>query len=309
MQLPPPPVPPKLLITGASGLLGWHLLQAATAHWQVYGTYKTRPSQVAGATLLPVDLLPVDLCNYAELKQLFSEVRPNAVIHAAAQSNPNLCQQDPQASYAINVAASINLAELCAAANIPCVFTSTDLVFDGRQAPYCEIDPVNPVNRYGEQKVNAEQEMSRRHGSLTIARLPLMFGIAPNAQSFLQPCLNTLQSGNTLSLFVDEFRTPVSAHAAAQGLLLLLEVGFPGLVHLGGRERLSRYQFGQRLIEVLQLPATQLRACQQAEISMPAPRPADVALDSRLAYRLGYDPATIVVELEQLLLPQRRLTH
>ena len=137
--------------------------------------------------------------------------------------------------------------------SIPYVFTSTDLVFDGLNPPYKETDPVSPVNLYGEQKVMAERGILVRYPVAAICRMPLMFGVAtPPATSFMQPFMQTLREGKELSLFTDEFRTPVSGKTAAQGLLLALAIS--GIIHLGGKERVSRYDFGRLLIEVLQLP-------------------------------------------------------
>ena len=121
---------PKLLITGASGWLGWHLCLKASHSWDVHGTYYSHPLSIP-----QVQLQKVDLTDYEAIKQLFADINPAAVIHTAAQSQPNYCQQYPEISERINVVTSLNLAGLCAEYEIPCVFTSTDLVFDGLQCP------------------------------------------------------------------------------------------------------------------------------------------------------------------------------
>lgn len=286
----------KLLITGASGFLGWHICQLAKQKWEVYGTYFSHSLDIAGTTTLKVNLTDFD-----ELKQLFSDIKPAAVIHTAAQSQPNFCQNHPQESYAVNVTSSCHIAGLCADDSIPCVFTSTDLVFDGLNAPYREIDPVCPVNTYGEQKVRAEEGMLERYPLTAICRMPLMFGMStPTATSFMQPFIQTLKDGKDLNLFIDEFRTPVSGKTAAKGLLLALEK-VNGHIHLGGKERISRYDFGRLMIEVFQLPASGLKASRQQDVKMAAPRPADVSLDSSKAFALGYQPLSLQEELEDCL--------
>lgn len=201
--------------------------------------------------------------------------------------------------------ASLNLAGLCADAQIPCAFTSTDLVFDGLEAPYRETDPVSPISTYGEQKVLAEVGMLDRHPQVAVCRLPLMFGLAPpTASSFIQPFIQTLREGKELSLFNDEFRTPVSAATAARGLLLALRKA-EGTLHLGGRERVSRYQFGCRMAAALNLPLDKLKSCRQADIPMAAPRPADVSLDSSQAFQLGYHPPSLEEEFDALRVTSR----
>lgn len=283
-----------LLVTGASGFLGWHLVQAAAADWRVVGTYAQRSLHPS------VSGIQLDLQDPVALKQALEQVRPDAVIHLAAIASPNRCQEEPALSQRVNVEATRELATLCGDRQIPFLFTSTDLVFDGRQAPYSETDPVSPINRYGEQKALAEAIVLQSYPQATVCRLPLMFGAAPpQASSFLQPFLHTLRSGQPLKLFVDEFRTPVSATTAVHGLLLALGQ-VAGRLHLGGRERISRYQFGLMMAEIWGLPQEQILPCGQPDIPMAAARPADVSLNSRQAFELGYAPLTIREELAQL---------
>lgn len=285
----------KLLVTGASGFLGWNLCQIAKQEWDIYVTSFSHAIEIPGITLLKVDLR-----DFEELKRIFQEIQPDAVIHTAAQSSPNVCQSNPEESHAINVTASCNIAGLCADYSIPCAFTSTDLVFNGLNPPYKETDSVSPVNLYGEQKVMAEAGMLDRYPMTAVCRMPLMFGVAaPPAQSFMQPFIQTLREGKELSLFTDEFRTPASGTTAAKGLLLALEK-VNGRIHLGGKERMSRYDFGQLLVEVFELPGEGLKGCRQADVKMAASRPPDVSLDSSIAFNLGYAPLSLREELEAL---------
>lgn len=283
----------RLLITGASGFLGWHLCQKAKFRWQVYGTYFSH-----ALTPINLTLIKADLRDFQSLKSLLAQIQPIGVIHTAAQSNPNICQQSPEETYRINVTAAANLAALCADTNTPYLFTSTDLVFDGTQPPYQESDPVSPLSYYGEQKAIAEQKILSCHPQATICRMPLMFGASPTADSFIQPFIKTLKAGQALKLFVDEVRTPVSASTAAEGLLLALKI--QGLLHLGGKERLSRYEFGRLMVKVLNLPEDRLKPCRQQDIIMAAPRPPDVSLDSSKAFKLGYQPLLLKEELQAL---------
>lgn len=284
-----------LLVTGASGFLGWNLCQLAAPHWQVYGTYQTRSPALPHTTLVPVDLT-----DRAALSDLFQQVNPDAVVHLAAQSSANRCETDPETAYQINVLATWAIADLCADRAIPLAFTSTDLVFDGNHAPYTETAPVSPLSRYGEHKVLAETGILARYPQAAICRMPLLFGAThPAARSFLQDFAQILRSGQELRLFTDEFRTPVSGTTAANGLLLALAKA-QGILHLGGPERISRYEFGRLMVEALDLPAATLTACRQRDVPMAATRPADVALDSTKAFALGYAPRSLQAELQAL---------
>lgn len=286
----------KLLITGASGFLGWNLCKIAKQQWQVFGVvFKNTVVGIEGITQVAADLR-----SYDSIKNLFAEIKPDAVIHAAAISQPNYCQDYPQESWEINVKASLNIAGICADNSIECVFTSTDLVFNGLNAPYSENDEVCPISVYGEQKVMAEKGMRARYPLTAICRMPLMFGYGGMAKSFIQPMLQSLREGKELALFVDEFRTPVSGETAARGLLLALEKKVSGVLHLGGKERVSRYEFMRLLVEELGLNQAKLKSCRQKDVKMAAPRPPDVSLDSSKALALGYQPLSLREEFQKL---------
>lgn len=283
----------KLLVTGASGFLGWNLSQYARANWEVYGTYLSHEVKIPGATLYKIDLK-----DFTALDGLFNQVNPHAVIHTAAASKPNFCQAHREESYAMNVGVAVNIARLCSERRIPCAFTSTDLVFNGRNPLYKETDPVCPINHYGEHKAIAEQKMREIYPAIAICRMPLMFGKpSPVSPSFIQGMINNLEAGKKINLFVDEFRTPASAKAASQGLLLAVEQQVRGILHLGGKDRISRYDFGLLLADVLQLPTDLIEPGKQADVNMAAPRSPDTSLDSSKAFTLGYQPFSLREEL------------
>jgi dTDP-4-dehydrorhamnose reductase len=274
----------KLLITGASGFLGWHLCQIARPHWQVHGTYHRNPAAIPG-----VEMNGIDLTDDRALRTFLQGLNPDAIIHTAALSQPNICQEQPQLSHSLNVQATWTIADHCAATQIPYVFTSSEQVFDGNHSPYCESDRPNPLNLYGEHKLAAEIGLLDRYPAAAVCRMPLMYGVSPTAPSFIQPFIQRLQSGALLQAFTDEIRTPVSGFDAAQGLLIALEK-VRGIIHLGGQERLSRYEMAKILIEVLQIENANIQPCLQSEVQMSAPRPKDLSMDGAIAYHLGFQP-------------------
>lgn len=286
----------KLLITGASGFLGWNICHEAKDNWEVHGTVFSNPKEVPGA-----NIIRIDLTDFKAFEKVFNEVGPDAVIHTAAATSPNYCQEHPAESKKINIDAAVNLAGLCADRKIPLVFTSTDLVFDGLNAPYKEESPVCPVNIYGEQKVMAEEGILKKYPSAAVCRLPLMFGEPTTvASGFFLSMIRALKDGDEVRLFVDEFRTPVSGHTAARGLLLAVDKAH-GQVHFGGKERVSRFNFGLLMMDVLNVSEASLVRCSQKEMKMSAPRAPDLSLDSSRAFRLGYDPMPLRDQLEECL--------
>ena len=284
----------KIIITGASGFLSWHLLQALEPDAEIFCISRTKPNANR-----PYTFLPCDITDYITLGNYFEDIEPDAVIHTAAISDANLCQQDKEKSYAVNVEATKNLAGLCCDYNIPFVFTSTDLVFDGLKGNYTEEDSPNPVNAYGEQKAIAEQEVTRIYPPATIARLPLMFGYAEAGNSnYLQKFVQGLKQGQPAKLFTDEYRSVCGATSVSKGIIQLL--GYAGVIHIAGPEKLSRYQFGLLAAEAYKLDKTLLQRCLQADVQMAAPRPPDVTLNISKAISLGYKPLSVEQELQMV---------
>ena len=279
---------PRLLITGASGFLGWHLCRQACKNWQIFGTFLTHPIEISG-----VSCQAIDLTDKAAVQQYLQELQPDAVIHTAALSKPNQCEEKPELSFLANVEATRNLAEFCGEHQIPLVFTSSEKVFDGRSAPYLETDPPSPINVYGRHKVKAERLIRKLHPGAVICRMPLMYGPpSPKTNSFVQSFIQTLQAQKPLYLFLDEYRCPAYVEDAANGLLLTLEKGM-GVFHLGGPERINCYDFGLLLAEVFGLDASYIHRCYQNDISMPAARPADLTTLNDKAYAIGYSPRNV----------------
>ena len=141
--------------------------------------------------------------------------------------------------------------------------------------------------------------MQAQYPNTTVCRLPLMFGIEnPAVTGPFKRMLRAMERGDELRLFVDEIRTPVSTSTAAQGLMLALERAKGRILHLGGSERISRWELGRLAAEVFSLQNAQLVACRQEDVATPFHRPRDVSLDSDRAQKIGYHPAAV---REQLL--------
>jgi dTDP-4-dehydrorhamnose reductase len=217
-------------VTGAGGLIGSSLLQTARPHaagWRVRGLVRSR----------------LDLTDYKAVREAFASDRPELIIHCAAISRSPDCEADPIRARRVNIDVTAVLAELAAA--IPFVFLSTDLVFDGQKGGYVETDAPNPLGVYAETKVLAEQVVLR-HPRHTVVRTSLNGGTSPTGdRGFNEQMRLAWKAGRTLRLFTDEYRSPLAARVTAQAVWELVARDQPGLYHLAGRERLSRWQIGQ----------------------------------------------------------------
>jgi len=274
----------KLLLTGASGFLGRHIIQVAQSDWKIIGTYHENVPKEQG------EFHQINLSQKGKVEALFETAKPDAVIHTAALSKAALCEQNPTFSRQINVEATRQIAIQCAKANIPLLFTSTNLIFDGKNAPYREADPPSPLSQYGLQKLEAERVMLLEYPHSTVCRMPLMYGSLSDTNNFFLDWIHRLENGILLKAFTDEYRTPVHAADAARGLFLLLEKEKTGIWHLGGRASISRYDFAMQMVEVFGFLQANVQPLTQAELNLTAPRPADVSMDSSRAFNLGYSP-------------------
>ncbi|NNF98991.1 MAG: NAD(P)-dependent oxidoreductase [Desulfobacteraceae bacterium] len=286
----------KILITGAGGFLGWALCRQAMPMYTVFGTYLSNPVGIKG-----VHSIQCDLTRYPEVKTLISEVRPQIVVHAAAVGDPNYCQLHPAETSRINVQSALDLATLCADGHVCFGFTSTDLIFDGQQPPYTEEDAVNPVSVYGEQKAEAEIKILIANPDALVCRMPLMVGFSGSMKiGFARQMVMSILNGDPLNLFIDEYRTPVDIDCAAKGILKFTP-GLSGVIHLGGRITVSRYDIGRIIASHAGVEGANINAVHQRDVPMPAPRPRDVSLDSSRAFEMGYDPMGIRSVLKRII--------
>lgn len=278
----------RLLITGISSFLGSYIIDCLPTGWRAVGTYFNHHRDTRG-----IPSYRIDLTERSQVNLLLKRVKPDAILHLAAASNPNFCEQHPTISEAINVSAAEYLASYAEARQIPLFFTSTDLVFSGENAPYSEGDTSIPLSIYGQHKRRVEQVILDIHPTATIARMPLLYGSPRYGKNFFTDWVNKLKTGQVIGAFTDEFRTPVDGESAANGLLQLVLKQAEGIWHLGGKESLSRYDFAFQLAIAMELPTSLLRPALRAQVSMPAPRPENVSLNSEKAFKQGYEPKRV----------------
>ena len=225
----------------------------------------------------------LDLTRTEAVRRLFCEEKPELIVHCAALSRSTDCQANPALARKVNFEATVLLSEL--AEDIPFVFFSTDLVFDGRKGNYDESAPVNPLSVYAETKVAAENAVLVNPGH-TVVRTSLNAGPSPAGdRGFDEQLLRAWQSGQSVRLYTDEFRSPIAAEATAGAVWELIAKDQPGLYHLAGAEKLSRWQIGQLL--AASRPDVEARF-EPASIQeyKGAPRAPDTSLDCSKLHKL-----------------------
>lgn len=213
----------RILITGGGGLLGRTLIAGAPAGVEVHATQRTSPVP-AGARARPVEL-----SDDAAVDALFAEVRPEVVVHTAYGSD---FERDI-------VLATRNVAEACGRTGAAMIHVSTDLVFDGEDAPYAEGDPLSPITEYGQRKADAERLVRQLAPGAAIVRTSLI--VRTDGQD---ATLAQLRAGTLPPAFVDELRSAIAAEDLAAQLWELATLpreGIAGIWHLAGPEAVSRF--------------------------------------------------------------------
>jgi dTDP-4-dehydrorhamnose reductase len=258
----------RLLVTGASGVLGGYLIRRLTQHGHPLVAWNG--PRASG----------VDLLDHAAVTIAFRAAAPDIVIHTAALARIADCYRHPERARRINTAGTGLLADLCADVKARLVHVSTDLVFDGEHAPYRETDPPTPLSFYGQTKAAAEPAVLAHPGN-AVVRVALLFGPSRQAMpSFFDEQFRALREGREITLFEDEWRTPIDLAMAAHALEELALSDAEGIFHVGGRERLSRLEMGRELAKALGVSLDLVRPSRREAVPAPEPRPRDTSLDS-----------------------------
>jgi dTDP-4-dehydrorhamnose reductase len=269
----------RILVTGAGGQLGAYVLEElARGPDDVVAWGRASGVTRAGAPILGIDL---DSMGWEDDLEAAS---PDVVLHLAALSTAEGVRLDPERGRRLNVEATRRIADWCDHRGRALVFTSTDLVFGGTKAWNREDDPAEPVLAYGRTKREAEPAVLAVTRGL-VARVSLLYGFSRSGrEAYFDRTIAALRRGEPQTLFEDEFRTPLDLATAARALVELAREGATGIVHVGGRERMSRYDLVRRAAQSLGLDSSFVRSNRQSEATFAEPRPADVSLDTS---RLG----------------------
>ncbi len=264
---------PTLVVTGAGGLLGGRLLQAAAGRYRVFPVYHHSP-----ASMWQTDEFVGDLTDGSEIERLASHVTPEIIINCAALADVDRCEREPQVSDAINRRAVELLVEAFPAARF--VQLSTDYVFPGGTPPPGPQDPPQPLNMYGRHKLAAERAVAKSSPRHLVIRAVTIIDHT-NKRNFFRFVFDALRRGETIQALTDQISNPITARDAADIIMRLIEKKVSGLVHIGGREFVSRYELAVAIADHFGLDKRCIGPRTSADVSRPAPRPLAAGLDCR----------------------------
>ncbi len=229
----------RILITGASGLLGLNLaLDAARAH-EVVGVDRNT------LTSVPFELVKTDLLEPQAVQRVLKQSKAQAVIHCAAMADVDACEANPEMARRLNAELPTLLADICARQRIRLLHISSDAVFDGQKdGTYTESDVPNPIGAYAQTKYDGEQAVLQTNPAAIVARVNFYGWSLSGRRSLAEFFVNNLSQGKTINGFTDVTFCPMLVNQLGEILLSMLEHGLRGLYHVVGPQAMSKYQFG-----------------------------------------------------------------
>jgi len=292
----------KILLTGASGLLGNAFAEAAIRRGHsVIALYHQNPPIAKGIA----QAIQLDATQPQGLTPLCLEIWPDAIVNCAAISNPASVDADPKGAEQINVALPRLLAQIATHLGARFLHVSTDMVFDGQsEQAYRSTDMPCPTNLYGQTKLMAEREVLEHNPEdPVVLRIPILMGNSPSGRrSVHEKLLHAIQSGQRPRLFCDEIRQPCSASNVAEVLLELCERrDLHGIFHWAGSETLSRFEMGQRILQHFGMPLDSIESVCQGDDPAHAGRPANLTFNLHpIVSKLKTKPVDFEDQLEEL---------
>ncbi|XP_050544416.1 methionine adenosyltransferase 2 subunit beta-like isoform X2 [Daktulosphaira vitifoliae] len=245
----------KVVVTGASGLLGRSIYERFTdeKNWSVFGTAFKRAQ---------LGLNKLNLLNKKEVSDMLNTVKPDIIIHCAAERFPDKVESDPQTAYDLNVGVTAHLANEANQLNIPLLYISTDYVFDGKKSPYKESDEPSPINEYGKLKLLGEKKVLSANSKNIVLRIPILYGtvetLEESAVTILFKGLKKSQQQNEFFKVSNyELRNPSNVKDIAHIVFKLTELklhdvnDINGIFHWCGKEVLTKTNWCSATLQYL----------------------------------------------------------
>ncbi len=258
----------KVFIAGASGLVGSNCMKHFSEQgWNVQGSYFSYATEgtVFYNTLQPDHADNFDIVSY----------QPNVIVHCGAMTHVDYCETHEDESYLQTVQSTKNLVAIAKQCNARFVYISTDYVFDGKEGPYKEDAPVNPLSVYARHKLEAEQYALSALGDTLVLRVTNVYGNEARGKNFIARIIDQCEQQQplTLKLPYDQYATPTNAWDIARAMFVLLRDGKTGIYHICGTDFMNRVELALRVLQYFPDAKYDLIPLSTDELKQPAKRP------------------------------------
>ena len=274
----------RLLVIGASGLLGSKIIGQAKGRFDVFGS--CNPA-VDGCSTSGLESL--DMCSESDVSRIFNELDPDIVILAAAMTDVDGCEKNPALAESVNAIGPSIVAKVCREFGAGLVHVSTDYVFDGgKRDLYIETDATNPISVYGSSKLHGEQAVLAELPTASVARTAVLYGWNPikSKSNFVTWVLKKLRNGEKTTLFNDQWISPTFADDLAGALIGIASKSASGIWHVTGPDCLDRPACGRMIAKVFELDENLIAPVPSSSVPLPAKRPEYSCLDSSRVEKL-----------------------
>jgi dTDP-4-dehydrorhamnose reductase len=287
----------KILVTGASGLLGSKVAQMATLQaLDTYASYNDHPVSKNNS-------IRIDLQNPDQVRDAIHSVKPDYVIHCAAMSDVDKCEVNQKLAWNINVDGTRAIIKASEAVGASLVFVSTDYVFKGDVGGYREEDATNPINHYGYTKLQAELLVRKMKGDWTIVRPSVIYGSVPAAGkvNFALWIIDKLKRMEHVKIITDQWVSPTLNTNLSRMILEVIQRRLTGVYHLAGATPISRYDFAVKISAEFNLDKGLISPSSWKNMNWAAKRPINSSLKVEKATKtLNAKPMIINEALSQL---------
>ena len=285
----------KILIPGASGLLGINFAQEMMNEHEIIGIDRGKLSNA------PFKVLHRDLSDASVIDSILDSEKPEAVINCAALADLDACEEHPDLAESLNVNLPRHLARACKARKIPFVHFSTDSVFDGENDKfYTEEDKPNPINVYAKTKLEGEWATLVENPEAIVARVNFYGWSLNGRRSLAEFFYNNLTNNKSMSGFTDVLFCPMLVNDTARLIVKMVNKKLHGLYHVVGPHAMSKYQFGVELARRFKLKESDITPKSVVFSGLIAKRSNNLSLSARkLSTDLGESPPEFSTGLKE----------
>ena len=283
----------KVLVTGANGILGQHLVELFM--FEAYSVIATSK----GVSRFPFGMhhglgyTSIDLSDAEGIYRLFAIDKPDFVVHAGAMTQVDESETNRQACSMANIDGTKNIIRAMERFGGRLIYISTDFVFNGKRGNYVEDDLPDPVNYYGKTKLHAEELVRKSSLDWTIVRTCLVYGnsLTGTRNNIVTWVKESLEQKKKIKVVNDQVRTPTYVKDLAKGILLVINKKAKGIYHISGSEILTPHQMAIKTADFFGLDKSLIEEVNASTFIQIAQRPLKTGFDiSKAISELKYQP-------------------
>ena len=259
----------RIFIVGASGFVGRIMYEYLSKNHETYGSFYSNPAK---------GLIHLDMTDQNEVAEILTSLKPDVIIHPAANPNVEYCEEYPKETWQVNVEGSKNLIEIARDIGAKFVYFSSDYVFDGINGPYSENDIPSPIIEYGLQKLAVEKLIKNSLENYLIIRITIVYGWERRGKNFVMGLIKNLKNGRSMNIPIDQIGSPTYVNNMVQVVKELIESDKIGIYHVAGTDLMNRYTFAKNVAEIFELDENLLIPVTTNQLGQIAKRPLNAGM-------------------------------